>query len=301
MLNNLIKLKPISFSVGSRFILYSFGLYIFYTGNLKAQDADEEITLGFSTRIENPIEIEVVERGEEVVFQGINHSYHPYDVKLIFRNLQNLKPAFDEWESVMRPGQNKLITFKIVDISFANNYTYNLKSNIEPAYYGVKLDYTYLLPFSEGSGIRITEDKFLVEEGDVIHAPRKGRVTAIPTETPKVDRVSPFLSLEIRHSDGTMCIMFNKGLESLVEPGELVYAGQPVAKISSNEDKTLELTMAKILEKARLKEFEPVFQSNGQKYSFDELDGVEVKHDPEVASFELSSKEKKKFKKGKLF
>jgi hypothetical protein len=216
-------------------------------------------------------------------------------------NMSNLSPSFDDWEYVLRPGQHKLITFNIVDIEEPMNYAYKLSSNIEESFYKEDSDFPFLPPFPEGTVLKTEGPEFLTGNGETIHAVRKGRVTAISEEKPAVDRISPFFGIEVRHSDGTMAIYINEDMSDLVEPGQFVYAGQPLAKIASESDRTLELEFLHIIEDGRAKEFAHVFQSGGKKYAMKDLDGIQVEYDEEVATLELSSKEEKKYKKGKLF
>jgi hypothetical protein len=203
------------------------------------------------------------------VFSCMNNAYCIYILDLGFANLKNLRcdrplPFHGE----VKPGYNKLFTISAIDPQLPTQFNFtssNQKGCMHPV---VNADFTYLLPITPGmeaQSYEMSPDKLpdtakrstsnvndrnrdsvswyvlrlKMKSGDTIYAARKGIVTEVLDQNSANDAgqisVSTENYIEIVQAD---CSFARYGIlkknSSLVKPGQLVKAGQPIGLVGGD-------------------------------------------------------------------
>jgi hypothetical protein len=267
----------------------------------------EQITT-FSSRIDNPIKVEVMESGDKYLFVAYNRSSYPYQLTIVFRELQNLTPAVINNKFLVLPGRNNLLTLTKKDKERNPYFEYSVSYIIGGPVRKAVLDYPYLIPLCESKSFELfsyssdqnyyMRDFFKINRGDTICCMRKGYVTATPDMYHESDRISTNKSLEIRHEDGTIMIYENINPDSVfVSTGQTVFPGDFLGVIKDSLNLQVDLYMFQ--EDGRLKRI-PInyYVSEGRTEPFSQkFENIEVKHPMEIITREMTKRELKKYEK----
>jgi len=264
----------------------------------------------FGKRITDPIEMEVKEANGKISFNATNRSLFDYTLIINFSNLQNVFPMVFKREIKLHPGYNNLfdLTIKNRDqgVSYEYSITYLMRLSKNP-----DLTYPYLVPVGKGktiylnsiinSGVKtFISNQFKISNGDTVYAMRKGIVTALPENNSSVDRVFKSGSLEILHGDGTLAIY--RGIKTVLNAniGHQVFPGEPIGL--ADEGGTLTINILSSVENLNFKNINMRYSlESGKTYPEDSINGLNISYPDDVIKKELTSKELKKFEKGKLY
>jgi len=285
-------------------------LLIYIINPLFAQFTEQEQTTIFSTRAESPIKIIVLKKENKFLFYADNKSYYPYSLRMIY-TLTNLRPMVTEKTYVVGPGRTRLEAFEIRDENAPTNYSYKYGFLMHGTGEDFIKDYPYLFPlgknktaseyYSESSlpnNIRLEN----LNESDTIYCMRKGVVSAKPNVTVLIDKISSSKNaVEIVHEDGS--VMVYKGIDQeniFVSIGEKVYPGQAIGLISWQH---LSVDLYTIAEGGRItSEVIKFYSSQSENVkTLGEFDDEVSEYPLEIIIKEMSSFEKRKLKKGKLY
>jgi len=278
---------------------------------LKAQwQRVEQITM-FSSRMHDPLKIEMFQQGEEYRLTANNSSYYPYEVTIKFSHLKNLRPTFVERTFYVEPGSHLLQSFrrfdKNVDVGWQYNSQYRL--TLHKATYDS--NFPYLFPVSEDAGflnpckcdekLPCFYDRFLIEEGDTVFCIRKGYVTALPYME-KIDRLGKKSTLEVRHRDGSIMLympIYGDNFKPLVNPGACVYPGEPLGVVT--EESFLQLSLYHLFDE-RISALPIKYHTPKGLLLYDAIPHADkVSKAEEIITREMSKREKRRLKKGKLY
>jgi hypothetical protein len=285
-------------------------LVVFFTlhSGITAQTEQLEQIVTFSSRIDNPIKIEVEKQDNQIIFLATNRSMYPYGVEIEFIYLQNLSPYMTLHKTTVLPGKSRLFSLQIKNKEHGFNYNYSSKyylaSNKD---FPIKKDHPYLIPISPGKPIKLYTPKwstntffegyFGTNPGDTIYCMRKGIVTAIPDMYHESDRLSQNKSLEIRHLDGSVMVYENLLPDSVsVKLGQTIYPGQPVG--ISGTDGYIHINLYEYLEQGKFRNTRLlyVYDSLSAKPFHPELDKKLVVHPYNICIKEMTKREIKKYK-----
>lgn len=228
-----------------RFLVYYLLTIMLVATNLEQSKAQflkvEELTI-FDNRIASPIEMDVQQKDNTLIFNVISKSYYTYDFKIKFRQCQNLSPNITEKQFLIHKGTNRLFTLKVVDINQPPQYEYSIEYAMGSPNSKADLSFPYLIPIGSNKIVNLlssNEDgkityhlnQFKMKQNDTVFCIRKGLVTALPDNKSEVDRIKSS-SLEVLHNDGTVAIYegIDKRLINL-KLGQIVYPGQPLGQI----------------------------------------------------------------------
>jgi hypothetical protein len=195
------------------------------------------------------------------VFSCLNYAYCNYILELGFTTFNNLKCDQSlPFHAEVKPGYNKLFTVSAIDPQAAILFKYNSgfqKGCMRPV---INRDFTYLFPISPGKDAQVYEmspDKIKdssshiadsaywyvlrlkMKSGDTIYAARKGFVNVISDQNGANDAGQVSIGtenfIEIVHAD---CSFGRYGIlkknSSLVKPGQVVKAGQPIGLVGGD-------------------------------------------------------------------
>ena len=266
----------------------------------------------------------------EPVFYAVNSSNIPYTVTVHFSNLQFTLPRPRPHIATVKPGRSKLTTLErsgLQDgaIRFRYRYSYNLGCHETKP----DEDIEYLLPIAEGKETTAYELTHIAEyikkesrgdfyglsfsanHGDTIFAARRGIVgryeMQFEDEEVSKNYTTKENNLEVIHEDCTFgqYKILKKG-SLLVNPGERVEAGQPLAVVPPNENPSKEHFRFLViyrnpnpdeLENRYWKYVKPVFRTSVLK-SVSPENGVSYKavHPEEVITKEMSRRERRRWR-----
>jgi len=279
---------------------------------LHAQEFSLEEYTMFSSRIINPVTVELKTEQQNIFLYADNKSYYQYNLKIRFDECGNLSPSVFEKETILATGKNRLFSFKIINpkeppaLSFETKY-YMSKSN-----YGNERLRPYLVPIGQrqrvefrsidnGSSKNYYVNQFVMNSGDTIFNSRKGIVTAEPDDYAEVDRIANNNSLEIRHSDGTVAIYVGISVDSkMVSLGQTVYPGQPIGTMGSSE--LLSFSVVEIQDEGKVKNMDIFYAgSDDQLIPSNILLGTIGTFPDEVIKKEMTKKEVSKYIKKSLY
>ncbi|MFO7851999.1 MAG: M23 family metallopeptidase [Bacteroidota bacterium] len=270
-----------------------------------------EQVIMFSSRLKAPVEMDVKQSGDKIVFNALNKSYYPYNFRIEFSRFHNLSPRIHYREMVLQPGRNRLFTVKIINEEYTHNYEYSISYIMADFNKQVDMDYPYLLPLKEGykadfftepegKSITVYPNIFIMNPGDTVCAVRKGVVTALPNSRHDIDRIIEVNSVEIRHSDGSVAVYEGLNQNSvLLKYGQTVYPGQPIG-LTGITGKT-KLNIYKIIGNARAMSISNFYCIEADNLlPANQVNGLKCKHPLKIVEKEMTNKEKRKRKKGKL-
>ena len=130
---------------------------------------------------------------------------------------------------------------------------------------------------------------------------RKGKVAAVPNMFEGNVRISGKESLEVIHRDGTIMIYENLDPDiAFVDPESIVYPGQAIGIIKNEQALAVILVLNKGKNNFEVLDFYYHINENIARPFSIELEDVEIQHPVELITREMSKKELKKFKNGKL-
>jgi hypothetical protein len=268
----------------------------------------EEQISAFSSRMVNPVTVEVRDNGREFTFTAENASFYPYHIKLQFTNFVNLSPLMSDYETDIYHGKTALFKLTVMDIGAYHDYSYNLQYMIGYSNKKAGINYPYSIPVGEGKAIRLSHvansrdttffrNVFMLNTGDTIFCMRKGIVTNILSSGDKFDRILKSGNVEVIHSDGTVATYSVPGEHNiLVVPGQQVYPLQPLMILKKSGNLTVQMCE---INNTSVKSIAFIFEQETSKG--DNLNGKIVKHSIFNTQMELTDKEKKKLDKGDLF
>lgn len=277
----------------------------------KAQWKQVEQLNMFSSRMHNPLKITMFQQGDEYRLTANNFSYYPYEVTIKFTHLSNLRPRIVERTFFVEPGKHILHRFRRFDEETRVDWQYETNYRMTIHKKNRDSNYPYLLPISKDVGflnpcqsdeeLACFFDRFLIEAGDTVFCMRKGYVTALPYMD-KIDRLGNKTTLEVRHSDGTIMLympIYGESFEPLVKPGAKVFPGQPLGVYS--EDGLLQLSMYHFFDD-RIRAVPIKYYTPKGLLLYDAIPHAHQILKPlEVITREMSWREKRRFKKGKLY
>lgn len=274
-----------------------------------SQSVEQEQITMFSNRVDSPIEIKVTERNGQYTFIAENRSSYPFELELKTKTV-NLRPDNYSGKFVLQPGINHLVTLTRKSTDMGSNYSYTYKYGIGDPNQIPDTNYTYLIPTGEGNTTKLfyskqnnryyIKDYFTMDEEDTVYCMRKGYVTAVPGMYHASDRIAKSNSLEICHSDGTIMIYENlREDQILTEFGKKVYPGQPLGTV--NKEKHLRVQLYSLIGDYKLRRLNiKYFYNDTNKEFSDEMSSFPAKYPDSLILKEMSKREIKKFKKGKL-
>jgi hypothetical protein len=228
-----------------RFLVYFLLTIILAATNLEQSKGQylkvEEFTI-FGNRIASPIEMDVRQNDNTLIFNVISSSYYTYDFKIEFRQCQNLSPNITGKRFLIHKGINRLFTLKVVDTDQPPQYEYSIEYVMGSPTYKADLSFPYLIPIGSNRIVNLLssneDDKIIyhlnhykMKQNDTVFCIRKGLVTALPDNKSEVDRIKSS-SLEVLHNDGTVAIY--EGIDERLinlKLGQIVYPGQPLGQI----------------------------------------------------------------------
>ena len=264
----------------------------------------------FGLRLDNAIKVNGEKNGDKIAFFAENRSNYPYVVEISFTNLENMEPYTTFKRQLVFPGKHKIVEFKKRNADQGFNYQYQTKYYIGSNKEADRL-FPYLIPLKEGTEIipykRMANSNtylvnhFTMQPGDTIYCMRKGRVLATPNMYHNGDRISQKRSIEVMHADGTIMMYENINLDiELVRQQEVVYPGQPIGLV--NQGGFLRVGLYECLDGGMIKSIPFLYirhdrQAENFNNSFLE---TSVKHPIEIKTKELTRREKKRLKSGKL-
>jgi hypothetical protein len=223
-------------------------LLLFVHNHSFGQFAREEQITMYSSRIKEPIKVEVMQSGDKgrLNFTAINHSQYPYLFTISFSEIQNLTPGVYSEKIMLYPGSNNITSFSIIDPNLSHNYRYSISYVIGDPKKDAILDYPYLIPLkinnlvnfvsAAGNENLFYRDNFKMAANDTVYCMRKGYVAAVPGMQNEGDRLGGPGSLEIIQGDGTVMIYYNINPKKMfVKPGEKVFPGEPIGTIDNSQ------------------------------------------------------------------
>lgn len=287
-------------------------LFLFIsTGKLSAQTTQVEQVTVFSSRLKNPVSMEV--KADTAGYQVFarNKSLFPYYLEITFEDFRNLSPRVFNKTVLLMPGLNKLFSFKIVDKYEAPSLSYHIKYYLASTTSSAERFSPYLIPVGKNKTVNYVQDtgetpvklyidQFVMNAGDTVFCARKGIVTALPDNAEEVDRLMEG-TLEIRHDDGTIAVYF--GLDpgsAMVKLGQKVYPGQPAGK--AGIAKMLMFKVFEIQEEGRIKPIDILYCGPGNQLLTPlEARGQKVCYPEETIRKEMTRNEISRYRKNTLY
>lgn len=289
-------------SIKSALIVFLFFMS-FHPGHGQFNMESQEVM--FSSRLDNPIKIEVMDKGSEVIFYSENRSNYPYQLEIDFKIIQNLSPSYQKYNFVVSPGRNNLFTLMVVDKNSNHYYEYRSSYAIGDPRQKINEHYPYLIPlgssktvnlFLYGQERKYVNDFFAMNQGDTVFCMRKGYVTAVPGMLHEGDRISKNKSLEVMHNDGTVMIYENIDPDHCpVKLGQTVYPNESLGIIGYKY--VLCVGLYRFLENGRLGKVNIDYCIDETKTMLfsDSLTNVGIKHPTVIITKEMSRREKKRY------
>jgi hypothetical protein len=272
-----------------------------------SQNQEQQIST-FSSRMLNPVTVDVRNSDKDIIFTAENSSWYPYQLQIQFTDFVNLTPVISSYKTDIYHGKTVLFKLTVVDIGAFHDYAYNFQYLIGYANKKAMLGYLYAIPVGEGKQIKLSHtvlgrdttffrNVFMLDKGDTVYCMRKGIVTNILSTSDKFDRILKSGNIEIIHGDGTVATYTVPDEDHiLVVPGQQVYPLQPLMILKKSADLTIQ--MCEINDTA-VKSIPFTFDQETSDTG--NLHGKAVKHSPVNPETELTAKEKKKLAKGELY
>ena len=272
-----------------------------------SQHVEEQQTF-FSSRLSNPVKIEVIKGvRNEVTFMAENDSWYSYQIELQFSILTNLSPSATSYKSIIHHGSNTLLKLTSIDPNYPYNYSYSFRYTIGDPDKKPETFYPYLIPLAQGkeihlmvmakndAAVQFLKNIFELKNGDTIFCMRKGTVTAVPGDDNRFDRILKGNSIEVLHTDGTVATyLFPKTIKVLVFPGKEVYPLQPLAIMQVDQDVNIRVFK---LTNNFLSPFDFKYENDDGTI----LNGKIVTHSTNDIEKELTKREKKKMHENELY
>ena len=294
------------------YVIILMGLYLLTNANNSfAQLTNVEQVTVFSSRIKNPVVIDVKSDTNNIYLYAKNNSLYPYYLEIKFAEFQNLSPRVFDKKTILLPGPNRLFTFKILDKNEPPSLSYQI------TYYLANTNSTeerynpYLIPIGQNNVVKFSKikqeestkifiDQFVMGTGDSVFCARKGVVTALPDNRDEVDRIINS-SLEIRHDDGTIAMYLGLNPETImVKLGQRVFPSQPLGEIGISE--LLTFKVFEIQDEGKVASLEILYVGpNNVLLSSFNIHGLKVVFPGDIIKKEMTKKEISKYEKNSLF
>lgn len=271
-------------------------------------------------------EVNLISRYEDnnVIFDATLNDYGTYTLVMSFTDLRGFKSTYGHQAIINLTSPSSHSIYKLIRIEGQSNPYYSYSYTYYRGKYNAKpdVDFPYLLPVKAKKRVGVSlfenieaklgksvNDKILGATFrytgiDTVYAIRSGQVVHI--ENSKRDEIKPEggvvyydkssrTVLEVEHKDGTIaryvCITSGK---SLLEPGDRIIAGQPVAFFTQdNDNQRMGIYIFHLGKDLKYKVFIPKFYTNNGLITLEygrEYIGAFTK---EIVEKELTKKEKK--------
>ncbi len=263
-----------------------------------SQEVKQEQIIAFGSRINNPVQLEVLSSNNRLKFVGINHSGYPYELEVKFKKMYNLSPNIGTRQFVLSSGENSLFTLTIKDEDDPHDYSYSVSYTIGVYNESTNSNFPYIIPLSNGTLTSLSEHNFKVAIGDTIFAARKGTVAVTSKDNGLSDRIITSRSLEILHSDGTVAVYESLYDNCFVSQNQTVYPGQPLG-LALKEHFTFRVF--EFVKNIGLRAVDFTFTNDGKLLNSKEAHQLQVNHSNNTMTKELSKRELKKFSKKELY
>jgi len=262
----------------------------------------KEAQISISGSFKKPLEIEAINKGEEIDFFCVNKSLYPYHLEIIFSGIENLNGPRSQ-KNVVYPGRQRLLSLRIQNPNSPHTYEYSFNYAIGNPKNVADLTFPYLIPCVPGKSVKVNNnfgDQILLSDGDTIVSMRKGIVTATPQTHNEADRLFTN-ALEILHDDGTVGVYkILTNSSSLVKEGQKVFPGEPIARITGSG--LVQTGVYILLGQGRAKNFMHKYAiSETAVISVSDFKSAIVEHPKSIIEKELTKKELKKLKEGSLY
>ena len=109
----------------------------------------------FSSRMINPVTVEVKNSGKDITFIAENSSWFPYHIEIQFTKFVNLTPMMSKYKTDIYHGETVLFKLTIMDIGSYHDYLYNLQYTIGYSNKKAGISYPYSIPLGEGKTIKL--------------------------------------------------------------------------------------------------------------------------------------------------
>lgn len=289
-----------------------------------------------------PIEIktEVNTSDNNIYFTAINNSFNTYSVSMNITSSEGYRNPFST-NNFITVSRGPSSIGKLERIPNQSSYTYQYSYSY---FIGQSLrnipdtNFVYLLPASNGQLLKGSNNVqsiektlgqkvssiyygcfFSFELGDTVCAARSGVVYSVADETKEEEKTNQIYSasrnkLDIEQKDGTLAhYFFTAPIKMLVEAGDKVIAGQPLAIFSTPSDKLQMLFSINYLSEKPLRDYifsnrdeekmKRIYQYLPVKFYLDkdytnfisETGKYKVLHPVNIVTQEMTKKELKKF------
>ena len=277
---------------------------------MSAQFAEQEQITLFSSRSKSPVKITVLKNENKIIFYADNKSFYRYSLDMNY-DLMNLRPVITEKTYTIGRGRTRLAAFEVKTENAAYDYSYKYSFRIHETDEEFIKDFPYLFPVGKGKTIsdyypdlnfsrKVRFEN--LNRTDTFFCMRKGIVSSKPGVSIATDRISSSRNaIEIIHEDGSVMVYNGADPDNIfVSVGDKVFPGQAIGLISFDY---LTVDLYSILEGGKVSSKEMKFYTSGEEYvkSYDEFKDEKSEYPEEIIIKEMSSSEKRKFKKGKLF
>jgi murein DD-endopeptidase MepM/ murein hydrolase activator NlpD len=276
--------------------------------NAQYENVEEFITFG--KPIISPIEMDVQQKDNRLIFNAFNKSFFNYEFKIRFTQFENLSPRISEKQILLHPGTNVLFNLNVVDDSQQVQYNYSIQYVIGSKNYEPDLTFPYLVPVGNNKLVELTSlrennepryqiNHFKMNQNDTVFCIRKGLVTALPDNKNEVDRIVSS-SLEVLHNDGTIAVY--RGLDadlSKIKLGQTVYAGQPIGLVGYTQ--VLLLNLLNFEGGGKIQNLNIFFADDDRLISSEQIMNKRFINPITILKRELTKKEAKKFESNTLF
>lgn len=259
--------------------------------------------------VKNPIDIESVKNGDQYILYAMNKTYYPFLVRVKLVDVINMVPAQHDRNYHVYPGKNELLALTAKDQYQPYSYNFNFSFTIGIPCEEIDTNHPYLLPIKESFGFQALPDDstvimynfFMPNDCDTVYAMRKGVVVAVPHMYEGNVRISGTESLEIIHSDRTIMVYENLDPESvMVDPETIVYPGQVIGIVKKDKAVGVKLVRNNGNNHFEIIEHYYYIDENSIAPFSLEMEEVTTPYPEEIVTMEMTKKELKQFKKGKL-
>ncbi len=262
----------------------------------------KEAQISISGSFKKPLEIEAINKGDEIDFFCLNKSQYPYQLEIIFSGVENLNGPRSQ-KNIVYPGRQRLLSLRIQNPNSPHTYEYTFSYAIGNPKNVADLTFPYLIPCIPGKQVKVNNnsgDQIILASGDTIVSMRKGIVTATPHTNHEADRLFTN-TIEVLHDDGTVAVYrMLTDSKPFIKEGERVYSGQPIARMIGSG--ILQTGVYILLGQGRAKTFMYKYAiSETEVVSVSDFRSAFVEHPKAIIERELTKKEFKKLKEGSLY
>lgn len=256
----------------------------------------------------------------DVEFVAYNNTPAPLFLNLDFADLENT--VFHEplpYIKLLEPGFNTLFTLLREPDAEVPRFNYQIKIFRSDPMTMTNLDFPYLIPFSEGSEIAVTEVKslkgfwgadepgewnatgFVSKPGETVFASRTGIVVEVAgtrrTGEPQTWYHTWNNSITVLQPDGTLiCYRNVSDAGNKLRVGEKVFAGQQIGVVADGSSEVILLIFHHSLNTPDLRFIIPRFVTGAKETSLLlSSQKFTVIHPKEIRGMEMTSREKRRY------